>query len=760
MVFSMRIIKQSNITLFKLGGKSRSNGWLRSLLLSPLILVLCQQTVLAETELAQTPNTNHAEQQASPLLAGKTAEEIIAWYQQKQSRLILDYRLDERLAVYVAVSRAYYDTRQFSQAESALSLAIDILRSTSNPEQTLLARLLNDYGLTAVAMGNESLALRQFKEAYEYVQTVDDPANELLIGLNYAKAKLTMRLITDLESMLTGLERLLMSMPVTQRTAGDWLKLGKLYRQGVEQKVLPSNMRLRALAAYQQALNTAGDGSLSSIDASLIITGDASLMRSYAYGYLGELYADEEKWDAAEQYSQKALFIAQKDALDSVLYRWQWQLARLYRSQDEKTAALEAYRQAVASLDRARALSSGIYMQDFHTEISPLYYELSNALLEQANEIEDKRPILLEAIDALEAVKVAEVEDYFDKQCVVLPEQQINLSEVGDASAVIYPVLLEDRIEVIVQSAQSIERFTTHVQKQQLVATVNEFRQLIERYDADHTYRASAEKLYHWLIQPAETVLKQEKIDTLVIVPDGPLRSIPLSALHDGQQFLIERFSFATTPGITLTDPKPLAQQKFNVLAYGLTEAVQGYSELPGVAQELAQIDSLYNTTLYQDNDYQLSTAEAELATGGFNVVHFATHGEFNSDHKKSFLLTYDGKLTMDSLESSVGLRRFSSEPIELLVLSACQTAVGDEQAALGLAGIALKAGARSAMATLWFINDTATSKLIGDFYRAFNEAELSKAQALRQAQLAMVQSQKYQHPTFWAPFLLIGNWQ
>ena len=148
------------------------------------------------------------------------------------------------------------------------------------------------------------------------------------------------------------------------------------------------------------------------------------------------------------------------------------------------------------------------------------------------------------------------------------------------------------------------------------------------------------------------------------------------------------------------------------------------------------------------------------MSGGSYNVVHFATHGEFNSDHSKSFLLTYDNKLTLDKLENTIGLRRFQSEPIELLVLSACQTAVGDDRAALGLAGVAIKAGARSALATLWFINDQATSMLISDFYKNLKtETSASKAQALQMAQVKMIQNEGFKHPSLWAPFLMIGNW-
>lgn len=139
--------------------------------------------------------------------------------------------------------------------------------------------------------------------------------------------------------------------------------------------------------------------------------------------------------------------------------------------------------------------------------------------------------------------------------------------------------------------------------------------------------------------------------------------------------------------------------------------------------------------------------------------MHIATHGVIEADVRDSFLLTWDGRLTMDDLEQTLNPSRYRDRGIDLLTLSACQTAVGDERAALGLGGIALKAGASSALATLWSISDEATSRLIADFYRRLKEGGTGKAEALRQAQRQLLAQPRYRHPGYWAPFLLIGNW-
>jgi CHAT domain-containing protein len=150
---------------------------------------------------------------------------------------------------------------------------------------------------------------------------------------------------------------------------------------------------------------------------------------------------------------------------------------------------------------------------------------------------------------------------------------------------------------------------------------------------------------------------------------------------------------------------------------------------------------------------------EKELRDKQFTILHIASHGQFESDVRKTFLLTFKDRLSMDQLDQFVGFYRFREEPLELLTLSACETAVGDDRAALGLAGVAVKAGARSALATLWYINDKASSLLVSEFYRQLHDPSISRATALQRAQLKLLNDRSYHHPGYWSPFLLINNW-
>src|SRR5262249_892552 len=152
-------------------------------------------------------------------------------------------------------------------------------------------------------------------------------------------------------------------------------------------------------------------------------------------------------------------------------------------------------------------------------------------------------------------------------------------------------------------------------------------------------YLPHAQQLYNWLIRPIEPALASAHADTLVFVPDGPLRTIPMAALHDGQQFLISKYALATPPGLKLNAPRPLPRRNTRVLALGLTEGVQGFPPLPNVSPELDTVRHLYSSEVLLNQQFRIPSVEKELQEKSFNVLHIASHGQFDSDVKKTFLL-------------------------------------------------------------------------------------------------------------------------
>jgi CHAT domain-containing protein len=275
-------------------------------------------------------------------------------------------------------------------------------------------------------------------------------------------------------------------------------------------------------------------------------------------------------------------------------------------------------------------------------------------------------------------------------------------------------------------------------------------------------YRRPAAQVYEWLIRPIEAELAARAPEALVFAPDGPLRTIPFSALYDerADAFLIERYAIAIVPSLTLTDPRPLPRAGIQMLAAGLSESVAGFPALGSVKTEIETLDAEYSGEVLLNVGFEVAKFEAAIEKRPFGIVHIASHAEFSADPSQSFLLAYDGRLSMDRLARSVGTTRFrATQPLELLTLSACETAAGNDRAALGLAGIALRAGARSALATLWSINDQSSTKLVTRFYAELADPSVSRAEALRRAQLAMLQERGVRHPAFWAAFVLISSW-
>jgi CHAT domain-containing protein len=292
-----------------------------------------------------------------------------------------------------------------------------------------------------------------------------------------------------------------------------------------------------------------------------------------------------------------------------------------------------------------------------------------------------------------------------------------------------------------------------------LASEVKQFRRNLETRTT-YAYLEQAQHLYDWLIRPLRSLLNDSHINTLVFVPDGSLRTIPLAALQDGERFLIQDFAVAVSPGLSLMEPRPIALGKAHLLLNGLSESVQGFPALKFVTGELESVEPLYSSEVLENQEFTLREFREKLTDEQYAIVHIASHGKFDHEVTNTFVLTYDKKLTLNDLESLIRPGQYRGQPVELLVLSACQTAAGDDRAALGLAGVAVKAGARSALATLWFVNDQSTSTLISEFYNQLrHEPAVSKARSLQLAQIKLLNDRRYRHPCYWSPYLIIGNW-
>ncbi|NET05382.1 MAG: CHAT domain-containing protein [Symploca sp. SIO2B6] len=481
---------------------------------------------------------------------------------------------------------------------------------------------------------------------------------------------------------------------------------------------------------------------------------------SEAMGNLGSLYKQHQRLDEAQKLTQRALAIAQTINAGDLAYQWQWQLGRILKTKEKRQGAIAAYTGAVKTLQSLRsdlvAISSELQFS-FRESVEPVYRELVEILLQPPHQGEISQDNLKQAREVIESLQLAELDNFFRDAC--LDAQPVQIDELDSTAAILYTIILGNRLEVIAAlPGQPLRHYTTNLSQQEIENNIFSARGQITRYQRAPRLQ-ELQQFYDWLIAPIETNLADSKIKTLVFVPDGALRNLPPTTLHDGEQYLVEKYSVAIAPSLQLVDPKPLTREKLKALTAGLSKARPGFAPLPNVEVELERIEAEVSSQVLLNESFTESNFNTAAKTTPYPVIHLATHGEFSSQAEDTYLLTWDERINIDELNSLIRTDLKQTRPIELLVLSACKTATGDERAALGLAGIAVRAGARSTLASLWKVDDEATSLLMARFYQELANSEIPKAEAIRRAQLSILQTEEFSHPYYWSAFILIGNW-
>jgi len=480
--------------------------------------------------------------------------------------------------------------------------------------------------------------------------------------------------------------------------------------------------------------------------------------QAFSLGTLSKLYGYNRQWLESQRLAQRALALSQSSNAEDIAYRWQQQLGKAYHQQGKEAQAIASYSAAVDTLSQVRRdlLATDADIQySFRETVEPVYRELVSLLLlpEAASQ-----EALNQSRNVIEELQLAEMENYFRSACIDSDAELID--KLDNEAAVMYPIVLSDRVEVVLSvPGLPLRHYRTWQTQEDTNQTINSlYRYFNPALSSNRRLRLS-KQIYDWLITPAEEVLSENNIKTLVFVLDGRFRRIPMAALYDGEHYLLEKYGVALTPGLKLLGPHFQNPKPLQALMLGLTEARSGFSALPGVKTEIEQVASRINAEVLFDRAFTKESLATQVDRLPFPVLHLATHGQFSSDLEKTFLLAWDQKISVSDLDSLLKSRREQDEPIELMVLSACQTAEGDDRAALGLAGMAIRSGARSTLATLWAVNDHSTAELMTEFYREISGGELTKAEALRRAQIKILKNPTYSHPYYWSPFVLIGNW-
>jgi CHAT domain-containing protein len=641
------------------------------------------------------------------------------------------------------------------------SLAIAEKRRDDTPRSAAeVSGILLSLGNTIRAQGEPKTALTFYQRAATTAPSLTAKTQVQLVQLSLlveadqqAEAQ---RLLLQVQSQLTKLPPSRLSAYGQINLAQSLIRLkGKMAGGAKESGAVPLPPKFFSVAAQGLAIAVQQGRSV----------GDRRT-ESYALGTLGHLYETNQQWDDAKTLTGQALSLAQSIDAPDIAYQWQWQLGRVFcrGTQPCATGALEkataAYTEAVKTLQSLRGDLAAINPDvqfSFRESVEPVYRQFVELLLQSGSDAPSQEN-LKQARQVIEALQLAELDNFFREACTNV--RPVNIDQIDPQAAVIYPIILPSQLAVIVAlPKQPLRYHKTQLPQADVDRLLTQMRQALRPTAFVEDQLPVAQQLYTLLLKPVETELATSGVKTFVFVPDGLFRSVPMAALHDGQQYLIEKYSVVLTPGLQLLQPRALERSGLQGLLAGLSQAREGFAALPNVAVEIQQIEAELPSQVLLNQAFTQRSLQTQLDSTSSSIVHLATHGQFSSKADDTFILTWDGRTNVKRLDQLLRSREGKLNPIELLVLSACQTATGDKRAALGMAGVAVRSGARSTLASLWSVNDRSTALLMIEFYRELGKPGVTKAEALRRAQIALLHQDDYTSPYYWAPFVLLGNW-
>ena len=693
------------------------------------------------------------------------------------------------------LGQTLYRMHRFPDAEAALRLAIKLDQDSGLDRARWLAALAN----LRAESGQREEAAKLYAQALQLAG--QDKGLQVGIRLDQNKLAAKETCLADLNSISTDIN----AIDKPEDRAALLVNLASQASQ------FPDALKL-AYESYQQA----------SLDAA-----QNPRLLAEALGGLAGLYESQQRTEEALQLNERAIQSLQALQAHDLLLELHWRQGRLLRSLNRPPEALAAFSKAVENIESIRLDIPVEYengRSSFRETLEPVYLSLADLLLEQAKRQTggDKTQSLRQARDTVERIKQSELEDFLGGRCA-LQNVKRDIESIEPHTAVIYPIILPDRLELLVSSGTEIEQFTQAVDSATLHTAATKLAKAL-RNNKQGT-QALALPLYQWLIAPLEVWLQRHQVETLVLVPDGVLRLVPFAALHNGQHYLIEKYNVATAPGLSLLEPSVKSGEESKFLLAGMSEPGPVVEHLPlaflqtigeaekpageedkkphrrtlscgpskenedvsttqreevkasrsdpatrqrlknrlrlaGVNDEIKGLSSKQiPNTLLKNADFTVSKFKETLASEAYTRVHIASHGVFGHTAEDSFIMAFDDVIHMDDLEKWLKSDKLAQSPLDLITLSACRTAEGDDRAPLGFSGIAIKAKASSALGALWKVNDDAAARLMAEFYRALSKPGTSKAQALRQAQQALLKEPGFAHPYYWAAFVLVGHW-
>jgi CHAT domain-containing protein/predicted negative regulator of RcsB-dependent stress response len=687
----------------------------------------------------------------------------------------------------------YYQEQKLEMAEALLRSALESAQLLDQP--ALASGCANRLGIVLLALDQPDKARELYLRALNLNARAEDPGLRATLYLNLA----------HIEKGNGAFEYLHAAQKSVQSIKSPYEQAQLLIDIAIEARFKdPGNKQLE----FRYTLLNSGLSVAKGVGSDRLI--------SLASGKMGELYESQRQFEEAMGLTEQALGSAQTINAPDLLLKWEWQRGRILRAQGLQEKAISAFTRAVFHIQAVRQDLPAHYQggcASLRETFSPIYLNLADMLLLQSGEEKDplvRQNLLKKAQQAVESIKQSQLRDYFKDPCIDALSQQIESLSPG--TAVIYPIIFSDRLELLADIGGKLYRKKSPVKKEILEKTIT---LLVGNLRNRLFHEKLGMAVYAWLIDPLESLFAAHHVDTLIFVPDGVFRMLPIAALWDGKTFLTEKYAVATEPGLSLLDPKPLPRGDMKTLLAGMSTPgpvvfdlpqtlwdtlsqaslsgmdrnIRGLSvkpaqlnrsdrsisvkpsgektgdhvkqilALPGVDKEIDDLSKNLPNNIFLNKDFLLERFARELKEQDYRIVHIASHGFFGGSPEENFIMTYDKLLNMNDLENFIKPKQLSDQPVELITLSACQTAEGDDRSPLGLAGVALKSGARSVIGSLWPVSDLATQQLLSDFYLNLKDENNSKAEALRQAQIKLIKTEHFEHPFYWSAFILVGNW-
>ena len=478
--------------------------------------------------------------------------------------------------------------------------------------------------------------------------------------------------------------------------------------------------------------------------------------QSHAAIELGQYYYDIGEFEIASEYARRSTSIAQANFLFENLYKAQWLAAKTYSKLGRRSDSITAYKNAIAALDRVNqniSSWSSVRKANYRQKIKPLYHELIDLLL---GDREVSNSDIRQAIIIADKQRFSELQNYFGDDCFEVRNlDSLQASKKKEKNeALFYSIVLDNRSYIILKLPDgSFHSHTVDVSKSEIQKLAVTWRENLSAGNTNR-FQIQGRQLYDLLITPLEKKLESSEFEVLVFIHDGILRNLPMAALYDGERYLVEKWASVSSLGLNIST-REIPSSNAQALIFGLSRPNQsGWTDLEMVGKEVNLVHQLIGGQKYLNDDFTVSNLTERLDEKFYSVVHLATHGYFAGNVNDSFLLAYDGQISIADLENILQ----NQTAIDLLVLSACETAITSDSSLLGLAGVAARNGVKSILGSLWLVQDDLQSEAMKDFYVYLSDSENNKAVALQKVQQKLIS--QYVHPQNWAALNLIGDYR